>query len=574
MIKRFSAFLKPYWWAAVLAPLLMLGEVFTDVLQPTLMSRIIDQGVANGDMQMIIATGVQMVIVAILGIVGGFGCSYFSTLASYGFGADLRDALYRKIQQFTFQNLDRFRTGSLVTRLTNDVTQMQNVVQSILRIFVRAPFLVIGGIFMAVRLNSQLASVLVVSVPILAIALTIIIRRGFPMFKRVQKALDGVNTVMQENLSGVRVVKGFVRGEYEIGRFGERNNALRDETIKANKNNALTGPVLNLTMNFSIIGVLWLSSGIVKTGNLPIGQVMALISYMTQILFALMMSSFVLTNVSRAKVSGDRILEVLDVAPEIRSDESALQRTVERGEVRFDNVSFQYEGAGGEPVLKNISFYVKPGETLAILGATGVGKTTLVNLIPRLYDPTSGRILIDDVDVRDYRLPDLRAGIGVVLQESVLFTGSVDENLRWGGRDRTEQEVLDAMTTAQAAEFVNAMPEKKESLIGRKGVNLSGGQKQRLSIARALLKHPKILIMDDSTSAVDMNTEARIQTALRDEKCTVILIAQRISSVMDADRIIVLENGELVSSGTHHQLLESSPVYREICASQLGLEAV
>lgn len=566
--------LKPYWWAALLAPSLMVLEVMMDLQMPTLMSQIVDIGIANGDNAYILQTGLRMLLYALFGVIGGFCSGIFSTHASASFATDLRKEMFHHVQSFTFQNLDTFKTGSLITRLTNDVTQMQNMVASVLRILVRSPLLCIGGIVMAIRLNQQLAVVFIASIPILIVAITLILRRGFPLFRRVQGAMDRVNTVMQENLTGVRVVKAFVRRDFEKNRFDDANVELREINQSAVRNMSLLFPVLNLTMNVSVIAVLWLGGGMIDAGDMKVGELMAFINYLTQILMSLMMSAFVLMGVSRAKASADRINAVLAEKPEIHDPENPVAAENLRGSVTFDHVTAKYAGAGGDPVLQDVSFHVDAGKTLAILGATGAGKTTLISLIPRLYDPSGGSVKLDGVDVRDYGLDDLRSAVSVVLQQSVLFSGSVEDNLRWGDNDADMEKIIAAARAAQAYEFVESMPERFAAQIERAGSNLSGGQKQRLSIARSLVRQPKVLILDDSTSAVDMNTESMIQEALREQACTVILIAQRISSVMDADSILVLEDGKVSGMGTHEELLAENSLYREICASQLGKEAV
>ena len=566
--------IKPYWWAALLAPSLMVLEVMMDLQMPTMMSKIVDVGIANGDTAYIMQTGLRMLLYALVGIVGGFGSGVFGTIASAGFATDLRRELFHHVQTFTFKNLDTFKTGSLITRLTNDVTQMQNMVASALRILVRAPLLCIGGIVMAIRLNRDLAVIFIAAVPILVIAISLILRRGFPLFRRVQGAMDRVNTVMQENLTGVRVVKAFVRGDFEKNRFDDANVELREINQAAARNMAMLFPILNITMNVSVIAVLWMGGGRVEAGGMLVGELMAFINYLTQILFSLMMSAFVLMGVSRAKASADRINAVLQEMPEITDPANPISAEGIRGAVTFENVTAKYAGAAGDPVLQNVSFHVEPGKTLAILGATGAGKTTLVSLIPRLYDPIGGSVKLDGVDVREYALDDLRSAVSVVLQQSVLFSGSVEENLRWGDEKADIGRIAEAARAAQAYEFVDAMPDHFGAHIERAGANLSGGQKQRLSIARSLLRRPKVLILDDATSAVDMNTEAMIQEALRKQRCTVLLIAQRISSVMDADAILVLEGGKVSGIGTHEELLANNELYREICASQLGKEAV
>ncbi len=572
---KLRSYLKPYWKATVLAPLAMILEVAMDLLQPTLMSRIVDQGIFPHNYQLVLETGLLMIAVAGIGMLGGFGCAIFSSIASQNFGADLRTELFTRIQAFSFHNLDRFPTASLITRLTNDVVQVQNVVLIMLRSLVRAPLLCIGGIIMALTIDPQMASVLLIAIPLLGTVLGIIITKGFPLFGAVQRCLDRVNTVIRENLAGVRVVKAFVRADYEEQRFAKANTDLTDIAVKAGRMVGLTMPVMVLVMNFSLIAVVWFGGIKVNQGGIAVGQIMALINYMTQILFALMMVGFMLMMVSRAKASVERIQEVLAVGVDIVDPAVPVPDAIKQGRIRFENVSFRYPGAGGAPVLRQISFEALPGETVAILGATGSGKSTLVNLLPRFYDVTAGRILIDDTDVRAITLDELRQKIGVVPQEAILFSGAVIDNIRWGRTDASETAVVAAAQAAQADEFIRQLSDGYQTSLSQRGVNLSGGQKQRLSIARALVRQPLILIFDDSTSAVDLGTEARIRRALQNmPRTTCLVVAQRISSVMAADKIIVLEEGAIVAIGAHRQLLQESAVYQDIYRSQTGVEEV
>ncbi|HOQ17245.1 MAG TPA: ABC transporter ATP-binding protein [Defluviitaleaceae bacterium] len=563
-------YLKPYRRTAILAPLLMFIEVIMDLLQPTLLSRIVDNGINAGNIDYIIKTGIIMISVAFIGGLGGFGCIISSTITSQNFATDLRSDLFKKIQSFSFSNLDKFKTGSLITRLTNDVTQVQNIVLMSLRIMVRAPLLFIGGIIMAMSINLKLTLILIISIPILIISVSLIIKKGFPLFTLVQEKIDRVNTVMRENLAGIRVVKAFVREEKEKARFHNANLELTETMINASKLISSTMPVMMLIMNLSIVAVLWFGGLQINAGAMKEGQLIAFINYLTQILFSLLMIAFILMMVSRAKISAERIIEVLETEVDIKDAETARDIEITRGEVIFENVSFQYTGAKGDAVLKNISFKAESGQTVAILGGTGSGKTTLVSLIPRLYDVSSGRILIDHQDIRNYKLNALRKGIGVVLQKSVLFSGTIRDNLKWGNKNVSDEKMIAACKAACAHDFIMSFPEQYDTLLGQGGVNLSGGQKQRLSIARALIKEPKILILDDSTSAVDMETESKIQKALKEMKgTTIFIIAQRISSVMNADKIIVLEDGEIVAEGRHEELLKTSPIYQDIYHSQI-----
>ncbi|NLM47432.1 MAG: ABC transporter ATP-binding protein [Epulopiscium sp.] len=569
-MKKILTYLKPYRRTAILAPLLMFIEVIMDLLQPTLLSRIVDNGINAGNIDYIIKTGIFMISVAFIGGLGGFGCIISSTITSQNFATDLRSDLFKKIQSFSFSNLDKFKTGSLITRLTNDVTQVQNIVLMSLRIMVRAPLLFIGGIIMAMSINLKLTLILIISIPILIISVSLIIKKGFPLFTLVQEKIDRVNTVMRENLAGIRVVKAFVREEKEKARFHNANLELTETMINASKLISSTMPVMMLIMNLSIVAVLWFGGLQINAGAMKEGQLIAFINYLTQILFSLLMIAFILMMVSRAKISAERIIEVLETEVDIKDAETARDIEITRGEVIFENVSFQYTGAKGDAVLKNISFKAESGQTVAILGGTGSGKTTLVNLIPRLYDVSSGRILIDHQDIRNYKLNALRKGIGVVLQKSVLFSGTIRDNLKWGNKNVSDEKMIAACKAACAHDFIMSFPEQYDTLLGQGGVNLSGGQKQRLSIARALIKEPKILILDDSTSAVDMETESKIQKALKEMKgTTIFIIAQRISSVMNADKIIVLEDGEIVAEGRHEELLKTSPIYQDIYHSQI-----
>ena len=565
---------RPYLGWTLLAPTFMLLEVFMDLLQPQFMGKIIDVGVANGDKHYIVTRAVMMGIVAMLGVVGGVGNMIFSTKASFAFARDLRSDVYRKIQSFSFANIDQFKTGSLVTRTTNDITQIQNAFSSCIRMLIRSPFLFLGGVVMVFSISPRLSLVVVCAIPLLAVLIFVLLSKGRPLFMSMQQKMDRVNTVMQENLAGIRVIKAFGRSAYEKKKFKTANDDLCNSTMRAMRMISFSFPLINLIMNITMILMYVFGGQMVFKGDLLPGDIMQFSNYVMRILMSLTMSSFMLMFLSRAGVSIRRVREVLDTQPDV-SDGSNEEAAVTRGKVEFDDVSFRYPGSAGEPVLSHISFTVEPGQTVAILGATGSGKSSLVNLIPRLYDASSGSVKVDGVDVRDYKLDKLRGAIGVALQESVLFTGTIEENLRWGDEAASEEALHQAADIAQAAPFVSRLAEGYETSLGQRGVNLSGGQKQRLCIARALLKHPRILILDDSTSAVDLSTEAKIQTGLREVfgGMTVFIIAQRISSVMDADRILVLDNGEIIDSGTHNELKQRCEVYREIVVSQLGEEA-
>ena len=572
-MKKLFKYLKPYMLPTLLAPLFMLLEVAMDLMQPALMSRVIDVGVANADKAYIVRTCILMFVCALLGVTGGLGNMYFSTRAGYGFARDLRSDLYRRIQSFSFSDIDRFKTGSLVTRTTNDVTQIQNAFTTCIRMLVRAPFLCIGGVVMVLVLNAKLSLVVLAAIPFLTAMIVFLLKRGRPLFTSMQEKLDRVNTVMQENLSGIRVVKAFARADHEKAKFKVANDDLCDSTMRAMMMMSMAFPLINLIMNATMILMYAFGGSMVFHGELTPGEIMAFSNYIMQILMSLTMSSFMLMFLSRAGVSIRRVLEVLNTQSDIVDGPDA-DAAVTRGEVAFDHVSFAYPGQSGN-VLSDITFTARAGETVAILGSTGSGKSTLISLIPRLYDASAGSVKIDGRDVRAYHLNTLRGAIGVALQESVLFTGTIEENLRWGDENASLEELRHAAAIAQADPFVEKLADGYQTELGQRGVNLSGGQKQRLCIARALAKRPRILILDDSTSAVDLATEAEIQKGLRGAfgDMTVFIIAQRISSVMDADRILVMENGRVIDSGKHEELKKRCEVYREIVVSQLGEEA-
>ena len=573
-IWRLRSFLKPYRVAVILAPLLMVMEVCMDLLQPRLMASIVNEGVMMGDLDHIWRTGLWMSLVAFVGLIGGIGCTVYSSRAAQGFGSDLRVNLFDKVQTFSFDNLDRFTSGSLVTRLTGDVVQMQNLVQMTLRMLVRDPGLAIGSIVMALLISPRLALIFAIIIPIIAVILYVISRRVIPIFSVVQQRLDAMNTVLQENLSGIRVVKAFVRAAFEKLRFGRANQDHLEVALKAARTIAINMPLMMLVLNFSIVAVLWFGGAQTREGSLPVGDLIAFVNYLTQLLFSLLSVGMMLVAVSRAAASAVRIQEVLITEPTIESPAATGRSYIQEGGIVFDGVSLAYGGAGDEAALRELSFAIRPGQTVGIMGATGAGKTSLVSLIPRLYDPTEGRVLLDGTDVRQISATELRAQVGMVLQQAILFTGTIRDNIRYGRPDASQEQVEAAARAAQAHDFILALPEGYDTQLGQRGVNLSGGQKQRLSIARALLLRPAILILDDSTSAVDLETESRIQQALRGlmRDSTTLVIAQRISSVVEADQIIILEQGGIHAIGTHEELLRSSSVYQEIYRSQQGRE--
>lgn len=573
-MKIYGKYVKTYWIPFVISFVFLSMEAAADLLQPTIMAMIIDEGVAHRDMDYVLKMGGLMLLITALGAVAATMRNLLASYVSQNFGALLRSDLFRKIQSLPFGDVDRFDRASLVTRLTNDVNQVQVFVNGMMRIFVKAPLLCIGSLIMAVQLNLQLSVVLAVVVPIVCLLIALNMKLGYPYFAKVQLALDRVNGVMREYLSGVRVVKAFHRYDHETGKFTRANEELQDRSITAARIMSVLGPAIMLTVNLGIVAVLWLGGIGVEQGEIQVGHVIAFTNYMTQILFALMMIFMVFNLFVRARASASRIGEVFAVENRMTWQESGHETAGQKGRIDFDQVSFSYEGEGGELVLKQISFTCLPGETVGIIGSTGSGKSTLVSLIPRFYDVTSGSVRIDGVDVRQIDPAKLRERIAIVPQKTVLFTGTVMENIRWGKEDATPEEVEQAARMAEAHAFVAATPDGYESRVGQGGVNFSGGQKQRLSIARALVRKPEILILDDSTSAVDVATEARIKESLRTyaKGLTCILIAQRISSVMDADKIVVLDDGELVGLGTHETLLATCRVYQEIYQSQMGRE--
>jgi ATP-binding cassette, subfamily B, multidrug efflux pump len=571
-VRRLAIYVKPYWQWVLLAPLLMLGEVTMDLMQPRLLATIVDEGIARLDMGVVVRTAALMVGLAILGAGGGISNGIFASKAAQSFGADLRQDLFSKVEQLSFANIDRLQTGQLVTRLTSDVVQVQEALYTLLRIMVRAPLLLVGGLIMAIITAPQLAFLPLGLMPLTLIPVIWVVRKATPLFGRVQRRLDALNEIMQENLAGIRVVKAFARSEHERLRFGTGNRELAEETIRTIRVIIVVMPVMMFTVNLGVVGVLWFGGVNVVEGSMQVGQLMAFVNYLAQILMSVLMVSMLVTHLARATASAERIQEILDSIPTIRDKPDAISDPPEDATVAFEDVTFAYDGDGADAALQGISFVARPGQTLAMLGQTGSGKSTLVHLIPRYYDVTGGRITVGGVDVRDMSSATLRRMIGAVLQETVLFSGTIRDNIRYGRPDASQEEVERAARMAQAHDFIQEFPDGYDTILGQRGVNLSGGQKQRVAIARALLVEPPILILDDSTSSVDVETEAMIQQALeaygRDRTC--IMVAQRISSVLNADQILVLNDGRVVASGTHEQLVASSPVYREIYESQLG----
>jgi len=553
----------------------MVAEVLIDLLQPKLLSRIVDYGVLGSNMTLVFTTGVLMLGLVVVGGLAGIGATTFACKASQSFGNDLRIDSYKHVMSMSLQSTDKFTTGSLITRITNDITAVEHLVSMALRMFVRAPMMFIGGIIMALTLDINFGFVILVALPIEIIVMVIVLKKAFPIFGEVQKKLDKVNSVVQENVSGARMVKAYVREEYEKKRFGNANDDYSDINLRVSLMFARVIPIVMIVMNFSVVAIIFIGGYRVEAGKLMVGSVMAGVTYITQILSSLLMVGMMFQAISRAIASAKRINEVIDTEPIVIG---GLDVPADGGTLEFDRVSFSYPEAQGAPVLSGISFKVENGETLAILGATGAGKTSLVNLIPRFYDPTEGKIYFNGSDISTLDMDLLRNKIGFVLQKSELFSGSVSDNIRWGDPDASDEDVINAAKIAQADDFVSEMPDKYDTVIGEKGSSLSGGQKQRLSIARALLKKPSVLIFDDSTSALDLGTEARLRKALAENltDSTIIIIAQRVASVQNADRILVLDNGKIDSIGTHAELMANSFLYQEIYNSQLrnGKEAV
>ena len=582
-MKQYKKYVIPYKSAFILGPIFMIVEVLGEIILPKLMSMIINYGcgqdvtVAAKGPAYIIGIGAAMIGTALLMMMGSVLGAYFAVKASVNFAGDLRRDVFAKVQKFSFANIEKFSTGSLVTRLTNDITNIQNVLSMGLRMLLRAPGMLIGGLIMAFLMNAKLALVFCVVIPVLIIALAFVMKTAFPRFDVMQTKIDGLNSRIQENITNQRVVKSFVRDDFEKETFDRANNELKDKTLRAMKVVILTMPIMTLAMNLTVMAVVWFGGQQILIGDMPVGNLTAFTTYVTQILMSLMMVSMIMIQGSRAMASSHRILEVLDTDIDLNDDNaSEKDRLVTSGEIEFKNVCFRYYKKHKKNVLQSINFTAKPGEVIGIIGSTGSGKSSLVQLIPRLYDCDEGEVLVDGVNVKEYSLNHLRDGVAMVLQKNTLFSGSIMENLRWGDEEATDEQVKEAAKAAQADGFVSEFADGYDRELGQGGVNVSGGQKQRLCIARALLKKPKILILDDSTSAVDTATEAQIRksfsTTLKDT--TKLIIAQRISSVEDADRILVMDEGQIVGQGTHKELLESCETYQEIYYSQRSKEEV
>ena len=578
-LKRYKKYITPYLSAFVIGPLMMLTEVAGEVILPKFMSMIINNGVASRNVAYIGKMGTLMVLTVLFMAVGGILGAYFSAKASISFTSDMRNDLFRKVQQFSFENIDGYSTGSLVTRLTNDVQQVQNVLMMGLRMALRAPGMFLGALIMAFMMNRQLAVIILIVIPLLLAAIILILKTAFPRFGEMQRRLDRLNSGIQESLTNVRVVKSFVREDHEIEKFSKLNDDLKESSLRALRIVITTMPVMMFAMNVTTLAVVWYGGNIIIAGKMPVGDLTAFTTYIVQILMSLMMLSMVFLQSSRASASMKRINEIFDTEIGLNDDYAKNKdKKVTEGRVEFKNVSFGYSGENGRKdlVLEGISFTAEPGQTIGIIGSTGSGKTSLVQLIPRLYDGTGGEVLVDGVNVKEYSLKHLREGVGMVLQKNILFSGTIEENLRWGNEDAPMEDVIRFSESAQADPFVKTFKNGYDTEMGQGGVNVSGGQKQRLCIARALLKRPKILILDDSTSAVDTATEAKIRESLYHDlkDTTKIIIAQRISSVQEADQILVLEDGKIIGHGTHEELLKTCEAYSEIYTTQIGNQSI
>lgn len=574
MMKLFRM-LKPYRIPIFFIVGLVLLQSLAELYLPTLMADIVNDGIVKGDVPYIWKIGGWMLVIAIGGTAASVAASYLSSKTAGGFAKQLRSRVFRHVENFSLQEFDKLGTASLITRTTNDITQVQNVLTMMLRMMIMAPLMSIGGIFMAISQDAKLSTIFLVVLPVLAGAIALIGAKGLPLFKQIQKKLDRLNLVLREQLTGIRVVRSFNRGEHERQRFNNANTDLRDISIKVNVLMATLMPVMMLVMNFSMIAILFFGGQRIDSGSMDIGSLIAFVQYAMQIMFSLIMVSIIFVMIPRASASAERINEVLEMQPELEDPSQPRSLSSEQGTIEFDNVTFRYPGAENA-ALSGISFTARPGETTAIIGGTGSGKTTLLSLIPRFYDVTEGHVRVNGTDVRELTQEQLRSKIGFVPQKAVLFTGTIAENIRHGKEDASMEEVEHAARIAQAENFISEMKDGYESLIAQGGNNVSGGQKQRLSIARALVRRPEIYIFDDSFSALDFKTDARLRAALKSEtkEAAVIIVAQRVSTVMDADRILVMDEGQIVGSGTHQELLENNEVYREIVSSQLTEEEI
>lgn len=570
-MEKYWKILKKYKLNLVISPFLILIYVLCETTQPLLMAKVIDEGIIPKDLSVITHIGGYMILISIAGLIASILNIYVSSRTSIGFGTDLRSKIFNNIQQLSFSDIDRFNSASLITRLTNDISKIQQVILMSMRILLRSPLVLFLSIFFVIKINAELALILIGVIPILSIAIYLILRKGFPLFIKVQQKVDHLNGIVRENLINIRVVKSFVRENFEAKKFATSSEDLRDMVIRASNIIVSIFPVMQLIMNISIILILWIGGQKVAYGNMQVGELISFVNYLSQILMSLMMISMIIMSFARASASSKRILEVMNTKPSLNNTLEGLQNNhkIRKGDVHFQNVSFRHYG-GENDVLRNINFHIQQGETVAIVGATGSAKSSMIQLIPRLYDVTEGKVSIDGINVKDYHLDELHANIGMVLQKNELFSGSITDNLKWGKTEATEEEIIEASKIAEAHDFITTLTEGYNTQLGRGGINLSGGQKQRICIARALLRKPKVLILDDSTSAIDSETEQKIRTNLNNllENTTVLIITQRISTMQSADRVIVLEDGEIEAIGKPSELMEKSKVYQEIYNSQ------
>lgn len=570
-MKKYWEILKRYKMGLLVSPLFVLVNVSSESIQPLFMARIIDEGVMERNLSAITSIGLYMLLVSVAGLAASIANIYTSSRTSIGFGTDLRNSLFRKIQELSFSDIDKFNSASLITRLTNDITKIQHIVLILMRIFLRAPLMIIMSVFFVVKINKELSLVLIAAIPILSISIYLILRKGFPLFVKVQQLVDRLNGIVRENLINIRVVKSFVREDFEEEKFTRSSQDLQDMVVRASNIVVSAFPIMQLIMNLSVIAILWFGGVKVIHGDLKVGELISFVNYLAQILISLMMLSMIMMSFARASASSKRILEVLDTDPSLANTEKGLQakHLIEQGNISFRHVDFRHRD-GDEDILKDINFHIRSGETIAIVGATGSAKSSMVQLIPRLYDATAGEVMINNINVKDYNLDELHNKIGMVLQKNELFTGSIIENIRWGKPDASQEEIEAAAKVAQAHDFIMSFTDGYDTLLGRGGVNVSGGQKQRICIARALIRKPKILILDDSTSAVDSDTEQRIRAGLSSAltDTTVLIITQRLNTMQSADRVIVLEDGRIEAIGTPSELIEKSKIYQEIYNSQ------